>query len=149
MSFYCAVIISIILLAKPDYAQINTDKDSLNNKTPAYNISNDVNYPNRFDTTQPYIFYNNKSKIFTIYKPDYNLIRNKLTYSILYQRSLLPSLNNQTNSIDQFDSFKESLYNALALEYKRRQRYDLGEFGKYLGISRNLLAIILGIISLL
>ena len=149
MSFYCAVIISIILLAKPDYAQINTDKDSLNNKTPAYNISNDVNYPNRFDTTQPYIFYNNKSKIFTIYKPDYNLIRNKLTYSILYQRSLLPSLNNQTNSIDQFDSFKESLYNALALEYKKRQRYDLGEFGKYLGISRNLLAIILGIISLL
>ena len=149
MYFYNAVILSIILLAQPDYAQLNTDKDSLDNKSPPFNISNDVNYPNRFDTTQPYIFYNNESKIFTIYKPDYNLIRNKLTYSILYQRSFFPPLNKPPGIVDRFNLFKESLYKSLALEYKKRPDYELGEFGKYLGISRSIFAIILGIISLL
>ncbi len=149
MYYYSAVFISIFLLAQLNYAQLNADKDSLDNKTPAFNISNDVNYPIRFDTTNPYIFYNSESKLFTIYKPDFNLIRNKLTYSILYQRSFFPLLNKSPSTIDRFKLFKESLRNSLVLEYKKRQKYDLGDFGRYLGISKQIFAIILGIISLL
>jgi hypothetical protein len=149
MYYYCAVIISVFLLAQPSFAQLNEENDSLENKNPAFNISNDGNYPIRFDTINPYIFYNNESKIFTIYKPDFNLIRNKLTYSMLYQRSFFPPRNKSPGTIDRFNLFKESLRNTLALEYKKRLKYDLGEFGRYLGISKQIFAIILGIISLL
>jgi hypothetical protein len=149
MSLYCAVIISIILLAQPIYGQWNADKYSLDNNTPAYNISNDENYQIRFDTIDPHIFYNRESKIFTIFKPDFNLIRDKLTSSILYQRSLFPTLHKSPSTINRFDLFKESLRNSLALEYKKRPNYDLGEFGRYLGISQSIFAIILVIISLL
>ena len=146
---YSGVIISIFLLAQLGFAQVNENNDSLESKTPAFNISNDVNYPIRFDTINPYIFYNSESKLFTIYKPDFNLIRNKLTYSMLYQRSFFPPLNKPPGTIDRFNLFKESLLNSLALEYKERQKYDLGDFGRYLGISKQIFAIILGIISLL
>ena len=146
---YSAVIISIFLLAQLNFAQLNADQDSLDNKTPRFNISNNVNYPIRFDTINPYIFYNNESKIFTIYNPDFNLIRNKLSYSVLYQRSFFPPLTKPSGITVRFNLFKESLRNSLALEYKKRLKYDLGDFGKYLGISKQIFAIILGIISLL
>jgi len=148
MYYYSAVIISIFLLAQSNFAQLKDENDSLENKSPAFNISNDVNYLNRIDSFEPQFFYNNDSKIFTLYKPDFNLLRNKLTYSILYQRSFFPP-NKSPGIVDRFNSFKESLRESLTLEYKKRQRYDLGEFGKYLGISKQIFAIILGIISLL
>jgi hypothetical protein len=149
MSYLIVLIIYFVLIAKPGFAQWREEDDSLESRSPALNISNDVIYPIRFDTINPYIFYNNDSKIFTIYKPDFNLIRNKLTYSILYQRSFFSPLNKPSGTIDRFNLFKESLRNSLALEYKKRQKYDLGDFGKYLGISQQIFAIILGIISLL
>lgn len=52
------------------------------------------------------------------------------------------------NYKDQTEEFKESF--KLLLEYAKhnQNKYDLGEFRRYLGISRDILAIILAIISI-
>jgi hypothetical protein len=51
------------------------------------------------------------------------------------------------NFKDSTEDFKQSF--ALLMEYAKhnQNKYDLGEFGRYLGISRNILAIILALIS--
>ncbi len=43
---------------------------------------------------------------------------------------------------------KSELYRILALKYQERRKYDLGELGAYLGLSKNITAIILAIISI-
>jgi hypothetical protein len=53
----------------------------------------------------------------------------------------------EDNFKDSTEDFKQSF--ALLMEYAKhnQNKYDLGEFGRYLGISRNILAIILALIS--
>lgn len=50
-------------------------------------------------------------------------------------------------SEDEQEFFKESFQQLMEIAKKDHYKYDLGEVGKYLGISRNILAIILAIIS--
>ena len=52
-------------------------------------------------------------------------------------------------SEDELESYKKSLNILMALGYENYTKYDLGEIGKYLGISQKLMAIILGILTLL
>jgi hypothetical protein len=47
------------------------------------------------------------------------------------------------------ESLRISLKILREIEYRNRMRYDLGELGKYLGLSRNVTAIVLAILSLL
>jgi hypothetical protein len=48
---------------------------------------------------------------------------------------------------DQLKGFKDSYSFLMKSEYKNLFKYDLGVVGKYLGISENIMAIILAIIS--
>lgn len=52
-----------------------------------------------------------------------------------------------TFGMDQLRGFKDSYSFLMKSEYKNLFKYDLGVVGKYLGISKNILAIILAIIS--
>lgn len=49
---------------------------------------------------------------------------------------------------DQLKGFKDSYSFLMKSEYKNLFKYDLGVVGKYLGISKNIMAIILAIISI-
>lgn len=54
-------------------------------------------------------------------------------------------LNNYSN--EKLAYFKETFQQLMELAKKNHYKYDLGEVGRYLGISRNVLAVILAIIS--
>lgn len=71
----------------------------------------------------------------------YNEINNNLQLSQDY------FLSHEDNFKDSTEDFKKSF--ALLMEYANhnQNKYDLGEFGRYLGISRNIMAIILALIS--
>jgi len=65
---------------------------------------------------------------------------------------VIPKLNSSNKiqiSSDKLASFKNSWTRLMELEYKESTKYDLGEVGKYLGISKNVFAIVLAILSLL
>ena len=50
---------------------------------------------------------------------------------------------------DQIEKSKKELNRILALKYKEQNKYDLGKIGVYLGLSKNVTAIILAIISIM
>jgi len=54
---------------------------------------------------------------------------------------------NQSN-IDELKSFKKSMSVLLIKEYKKRNKYDLGKVGQFLGLTRDVTAIIIAILSL-
>ena len=56
-------------------------------------------------------------------------------------------LNLNDYSEEELAYFKESFQQLMEMAKRNHYKYDLGEVGRYLGISRNLLAIILAIIS--
>jgi len=65
---------------------------------------------------------------------------------------LYPGLLQTYNGFEQHDkltSAKNNISEFLILKYNNIPKYDLGKFGVYLGISKKVFAIILGIISLL
>lgn len=69
---------------------------------------------------------------------------NKISDKILLSQDYF--LSNNDNFKDSTEDFKKSF--ALLMEYAKhnQNKYDLGEFGRYLGISRNIMAIILALI---
>lgn len=90
----------------------------------------------------------------------YYLLRASMLYSFYFGRernynfyhsktfSDYPSFYNTQQEI-QFEKFKKEMYRILALKYKDYTKYDLGEIGYYLGLSKNIMAIVLAIISIL
>lgn len=60
-----------------------------------------------------------------------------------YTKSEIESMFNE----DQLKGFKDSYSFLMKSEYKNLFKYDLGVVGKYLGLSENIMAIILAIIS--
>lgn len=56
-------------------------------------------------------------------------------------------LNLNDYSEEELAFFKESFQHLMAMAKRNHYKYDLGEVGRYLGISRNILAVILAIIS--
>lgn len=74
-----------------------------------------------------------------------NIYNKAINDSALFMKN--NNLEFNENYKDQTEDFKESF--KLLLEYAKhnQNKYDLGEFGRYLGISRNIMAIILALIS--
>lgn len=69
----------------------------------------------------------------------------------LYKNQLTNSYSQKFNEAkfdDEFLYFRDSFLKSLQAAYKDQMKYDLGEFGKYLGVSKKLFAIILAILSL-
>ena len=70
-----------------------------------------------------------------------------------YWEDTYPGINNfglrSYAKFNELDSFNKSVEKVLLLKYRDLTKYDLGLVGKYLGISKNILAIILAILSAL
>ena len=62
---------------------------------------------------------------------------------IIYPNTL--NLNNYSN--EELAYFRQTFQQLMEIAKKNHYKYDLGEVGRYLGISRNILTIILAIIS--
>lgn len=73
-----------------------------------------------------------------------NLNIPRLDSEVIYY--MQPDFDTMFNE-DQLKGFKDSYSFLMKSEYKNLFKYDLGVVGKYLGISKNILAVILAIIS--
>ena len=98
---------------------------------------------------KPNYFYNNKSQKWEIFIPPYNFNKNLAIKSKYLLLNDLRRKSLYTNSENLMESYNESIKILMSIGYKDYTKYDLGELGKYLGISRDIMAIILGILTLL
>ena len=120
--------------------------------------SQDFLKTNMVDSNKSGSIYETKTKI----QFDVNaFLKNKINNQILFQDSdfdisqlrFTYSLNkelfsNPLNTTEQLKSYKKSYQFLAGIRYKEMTKYDLGLVGKYLGVSRNIAAIILAILSL-
>lgn len=91
--------------------------------------------------------YNLNFKKQVIILPDKLSHKNYILFNLPF--SLKIDVPEQRESLkEQFAHFQTSLYNSLALEYKKFTKYDLGEVGRYLGISGKVFTIILWLLSI-
>ncbi len=146
--FVCLIIISTF--SHTGFAQTKGRTDSMKIDTTKQKIKNKKEYFNNSDLfkSNDSLYKNN------LQKPKsagsiYLLKGNNLIYSNPYLNSGLIAGENSVNFTDRFAESKKYLFKLLELGYKNQIRYNLGKFGRYLGISKNVLAIILGIISLI
>ena len=133
------LIIFLLLTINFQFAAQNVDyKDSSNTATIKIDTNkSDIPYFKK-NTFEPKIFYNSELKKWEIFIPGYRL-NNKQIYSGTLLLNNLASGNIFTY---------ESLRLLLDIQYRERMKYDLREIGKILGISKNIFAIILAILSL-
>lgn len=102
--------------------------------------SSDAKIFNPFRDLSPYrtyLPYDNDQNNWEIFIPK-SMLRNDLSNRLKWN-------SNEVELV----SLKISLKLLRQLEYRNRMKYDLGELGKYLGISKNIMALILAILSLL
>lgn len=134
------IIICIFIIHCKCYSQENLSNFSIKDST------SNVNPINKNDLQFKKIFRNDVKK----------RIRNDLMFGLeIYSKAINDSaLILQAYSLDinvyhkeELGSFKESFSLLMELEKKDRNKYDLGFVTKYLGISQQVLAIILAIIS--
>jgi hypothetical protein len=139
----------IILFLLKFSANVHCQVDSFeieNSDTTSNRIFNPFYDSNEYD---PYLFYDDEQKSWNVFVPEYSL---RSSIKIQSQNLFLNDLSNQSKwftAKDELESFKLSLNILRGIEYKNRTKYDLGEFGKYLGLSRNIIAIILAVLSLM
>lgn len=88
------------------------------------------------------ILYNNYFNKSPFYIP-----YNKKEYTTSHVSTNYFYQNNNNTTTDGLTLFYESFHNLLAKDYEKRGRYDLGEFGRYLGISKKIITIILWLFS--
>lgn len=146
--FLCLIIIGAF--SHNGFAQIKGKIDSTKIDTTKHKINNEKEYFNNSDLfkSNTFLHKNNlpKSKSAGLI---YLLKNNNLIYSNPYLYFGLIPGESRGNFTDRFAESKKYLFKLLELGYKDQTKYNLGKFGRYLGISKNVLAIILGIISLI
>ncbi len=140
MRCYKLFIICIFIIHCKCYSQENLSnfsiKDSASNVNPIN--KNDLQFKNFFRN-------DTKKRMGNDLKLGLELYSRAINDSVFLLQP--DSLNLKHYSKEGLESFKESF--RLLMEYasKDRNKYDLGVVGKYLGISRNIMAIILALIS--
>jgi len=125
------IILIILLIAVQTFAQKGNDFSDAKTDTVKYKIGIDKEYLQHSDSIN--------------YDYQVNKDFQKLDF-------VIPKLNSFDKiqiSSDKLASFKNSWARLMELEYQESTKYDLGEVGKYLGISKNVFAIVLAILSLL
>jgi hypothetical protein len=148
MRHYFILIFFVVVFSSQIFAQDSGNKDSSKVDT-TKSASNNLN--SFFDSNlfEPQLYYDNDIKKWKIFIPQYSLRSNfEINSKYLYLDDLKKK-SVYTYSDDELESFKESINILMALGYKDYTKYDLGELGKYLGISQKLMAIILGILTVL
>ena len=141
--FFLIVVLNSQIFTQSLYNQDSTKVDTIK---PASNYFNPFLGSNSFES---HLYYDNESRKWNIFIPQYSLRSNfEINSKYLY----LDDLKKKTvymYSEDDLESYKKSVNILMALGYENYTKYDLGELGKYLGISQKLMAIILGILTLL
>ena len=147
----CAVFINI------NFAQTTNDLDTVKIDTSKQKTTNKIN-PIKIDTVK----HKNKNGIvekqsLRLYglKILYNNHFNKPSFYILYNNIEYSTSNvstnyfyrNNNNTTDRLKLFNESLHKLLVREYGMRGKYDLGEVGRYLGITNKIITIALWLLS--
>lgn len=98
---------------------------------------------------EPQFYFDNELNKWKIFIPLYGLKREFHIDSKYLPLNDVGRKSIYANSENLMESYNESIKILMALGYKDYTKYDLGELEKYLRISRDLMAIILGILSLL
>lgn len=135
---FCLVLLIFITLQifsqDKTYQPIELDST----KTQKQNISEELKFKSFFQ-------YDSKKRMSFDDLSSLKLFNKSINDSSLFMQNLYLSFSE--NYKEQTEDFKKSF--ALLMEYAKhnQNKYDLGEFGRYLGISRNIMAIILAIIS--
>ncbi|MHB1686080.1 MAG: hypothetical protein ACYCVH_01680 [Ignavibacteriaceae bacterium] len=140
MKIFFYIISFLILLSSCILAQ-STIKD-----TAKTDSANGINLLEQFfKSDQKKLFHKQKLQLnnsLAIYKSPLNL---NINHNLLHNELNAPGINSNN---DRLSYFKKCLSLSLAEQLKELNKYNLGEVGHYLGISRTLLAIILAVISL-
>lgn len=136
---YCLALLTFITLQifSQDKSYLPIEFDST--KTPQQNLSEELNFKNFFQ-------YDSKKRMSIDDLSSLKLYGKAINDSgILIQHF---HLDFNENYKDSTEDFKQSF--GLLMEYAKhnQNKYDLGEIGRYLGISRDILAIILAIVSI-
>jgi hypothetical protein len=133
--FVCFIILSCNCYSQENLKDIST-KDSIKN----------FNSINKDELQFKNFFRSNSKKLLS--KDDFlglQLYGKTISDSLflIYPNTL--DLNNYSN--EELAYFKETFQQLLEIAKKNHYKYDLGEVGRYLGISRDILAIILALVS--
>ncbi len=135
------VFFMIIILVQQDFAQVKEDTNFVKVDNTNFINANALDHlysPKLFNANTLGKKYLSKHNIILL---NHTLLSYKLNIDLFY----MPI--NQSN-IDELKSFKKSMSVLLIKEYKKRNKYDLGKVGQFLGLTRDVTAIIIAILSL-
>ncbi len=141
INFKGMIIISVIFI-HINFAQTTNEINSIKIDTAKHKNTDEIVEKQSLRLYELEIFYNNHFNKPSFFIPGNNIINTTLDASTNYGYRIN---NYRTNN--ELTLFNVSLYKLLAKEYENMGRYDLGEFGRYLGITYNIVAIILWILS--
>lgn len=146
---YRVIIIFLLIAVQQYYAQLNAYPDSLKVNSSIHEFTNEVGNFHLSNLSQPKILNGNSINELRLLLPKLSWRYNEFISLKIPPIQHFNSLQNPQDSIYQFAQFKASLNKLLEIEYRKVMKYDLGEIGIYLGLSKKIIAIILGIFSLL
>ena len=140
MRFFKLVSISFSVLYIQTYTQNNSSVSTINDSATqsTQKLKSDLQFQNFFKNDLKKSL--NENLLLGL-----NLSSKALNDSALVFQSYKLNLNEYSE--EELEDFKKSFQMLLGLEKAERIKYDLGVVGKYLGISRNIMTIILAIIS--
>lgn len=140
MNFCKNIILFAIILSSPLMAQ--SFARTTNDTTNCIKSTNKINNIKLFNTD--------------IYQNSYLLKKqlnsnnpNNHKLSQLYYGNFINSNSFISQKDYRIKQSQKELYRILAIKYKERNKYDLGTFGTYLSISKNVTAVIIAIISVI
>jgi|WetSurMetagenome_2_1015567.scaffolds.fasta_scaffold36210_3 hypothetical protein len=133
--FVCFIILSCNCYSQESPSDIST-KDSIKNSNSIH--KDELQFKNFFRSTSKKLLGKDDLLGLQLYE---KTISDSLF--IIYPNNL----NLDNLSKEELAYFKETFQQLMETAKRNHYRYDLGEVGRYLGISRNILAIILAIIS--
>ena len=135
------IIVSIILV-HINFAQTTNEINPIKIDTAKQKNTDEIVEKQSLRLYELKILYNNHFNKLPFYIPGNNII-----YPAPYALSNFSYRVNNYRTTNGLTLFSESLRKLLAKEYEKRGRYDLGKFGRYLGITYNIVAVILWILS--
>ncbi|HED06752.1 MAG TPA: hypothetical protein ENI57_01390 [Ignavibacteria bacterium] len=141
INFKGTIIISVILI-HINFAQTTNDITPIKIDTAKLKSTNKFVEKQSLRLYELKILYNN---LFN--KPSLNTPGNNVIYSEPYVLSNYGYGVSDYRITDRLKLFNVSFRKLLAKDYEKRGRYDLGEIGRYLGIAKSIVTIILWLLS--
>jgi len=136
------IIIISSIIVHINFAQTANDKTPIKIDTAKQKSTDEKTEKQSLRLYELKVLYNNLFNTTPFYNPGKNII-SKTPDALSYYGYGVGNYR----TADRLKKFNESLYELLAKKYGEMGRYDLGEFGRYLGIAKNIITIALWILS--